>query len=330
MSEPAMSEALVCTPLRVEHAALRGALHGVEVARSGMGPARSGRFAERFGPRPILVAGLGGALTDDTKPGDVVVATEVRGGSETVRSLSAPLLAGALRRTGLRVQLGPIRSTAGLVGEAARSALAHTGACAVDMESAQLARAAATSPFAVLRTIVDTPAHPLLHPGTAVHGLQALRSLRAAAPAVQQWADALGRREVLLAGVLRERFPALSAPRSDDTCYATTNRQLALRAVTASADLVLVLGSPNSSNSRRLAEVAQRAGRVAHLVDDAGDVDLRWLTGTRRIGITAGASAPPHLVDELVECLSGLGPLSVREVSVVDEDVRFTLPREVT
>ena len=79
-----------------------------------------------------------------------------------------------------------------------------------------------------------------------------------------------------------------------------------------------------------LVEVAQREGARAHLVDDAGDLDLRWLAGVRRIGITAGASAPPHLADELVHCLSGLGPLSVHEAKAVDEDVRFTLPREVT
>jgi len=93
---------------------------------------------------------------------------------------------------------------------------------------------------------------------------------------------------------------------------------------------VLVLGSGNSSNSRRLVEVAERDGAHAHLVDDAGDVDLRWLTGVRRVGITAGASAPPHLVDELVYCLSGLGPLTVREAAVVHEDIRFTLPRDST
>jgi 4-hydroxy-3-methylbut-2-en-1-yl diphosphate reductase len=132
-----------------------------------------------------------------------------------------------------------------------------------------------------------------------------------------------------IAAVLRERFPALRAPRRDDICYATTNRQEAVRALAAAADLVLVVGSPNSSNSVRLVEVAERAGTPAHLVEDAGQVDLRWLAGTARIGITAGASAPPSLVEDLVRALSGLGPVSVREEHVTDEDIVFSLPQEV-
>ena len=132
------------------------------------------------------------------------------------------------------------------------------------------------------------------------------------------------------AAVLRERFPSLTGPRSDDICYATTNRQQAVRAVARDADLVLVLGSANSSNSHRLAEVAAAEEAEAYLVDDASAVDLRWLRGVRRIGVTAGASAPPQLVDDLVRCLSGLGRVAVTETSVADEDIRFTLPREVS
>ncbi len=129
---------------------------------------------------------------------------------------------------------------------------------------------------------------------------------------------------------LRERFPALVAPPSDDICYATTNRQRAVRAVAAIADLVIVVGSPNSSNSARLVEVAEREGTAALLVDDAGELDLNRLRGLRRIGLTAGASAPPGLVDELVHCLSGLGPVRVHEHPIVTEDIRFALPKEVT
>jgi 4-hydroxy-3-methylbut-2-enyl diphosphate reductase len=132
------------------------------------------------------------------------------------------------------------------------------------------------------------------------------------------------------AAVLRHRFPSLSAPRRDDICYATTNRQLAVRTIARECDLVLVVGSQNSSNSHRLVEVATAEGTPSHLVDDAAEVDLRWLAGARRVGITAGASAPPRLVDDLVRCLSGLGEVHVRETQVVDEDVRFTLPREVS
>lgn len=132
-----------------------------------------------------------------------------------------------------------------------------------------------------------------------------------------------------VAAALRDRFPALSGPRRDDICYATTNRQQAVRALAAATDLVLVVGSANSSNSVRLVEVAERAGCRAHLVEDAGQVDLRWLIDAPRIGLTAGASAPPHLVDDLVACLSGLGPVRVREEHVTDEDVSFSLPPEV-
>jgi 4-hydroxy-3-methylbut-2-en-1-yl diphosphate reductase len=132
------------------------------------------------------------------------------------------------------------------------------------------------------------------------------------------------------AAVLRERFPALATPHRDDICYATTNRQQAVRAVAEQSDLVLVLGSHNSSNSCRLVEVAERCGPPAYLVEDVGAVDLRWLAGVRRVGVTAGASAPPHLVDDLIRCLSGLGQTNVGEINVADEDIQFTLPREVS
>ncbi|MEE6259686.1 4-hydroxy-3-methylbut-2-enyl diphosphate reductase [Plantactinospora sonchi] len=129
--------------------------------------------------------------------------------------------------------------------------------------------------------------------------------------------------------VLRRRFPALTGPSSDDICYATTNRQAALREVAAAADVVLVVGSANSSNSRRLVEVTERGGIPAYLVDDVGDVDLRWLAGRRTIGVTAGASAPPRLVDETVAALAGLGAHAVREHTTRTEDVHFTLPKEI-
>jgi len=132
------------------------------------------------------------------------------------------------------------------------------------------------------------------------------------------------------ATVLRRRFPELTAPRRDDICYATTNRQQAVRAIARQSDLVLVVGSQNSSNSHRLAEVAEAEGVPAYLVDDVGDVELRWLRDTRRVGVTAGASAPPGLVDEVVEAISGLGAITVHESVATEEDVRFTLPREVS
>jgi 4-hydroxy-3-methylbut-2-enyl diphosphate reductase len=126
--------------------------------------------------------------------------------------------------------------------------------------------------------------------------------------------------------VLRERFPDLKGPPSDDICYATTNRQHALSTVANEADLVLVIGSPNSSNSVRLVELARRAGTPAYLIDDAGDIRPEWLAGVRTIGLTAGASAPPRLVDEV---LAALAPGTVVERETATESIRFTLPAAV-
>lgn len=502
-----MNEAIVCTPLHVERAAFVGALPRTAVTRTGAGPTRSTASAEalRAGGKALLVAGVGGALQEGIRPGDLVVADEVRSpgvdGSDSVSVSSpvAPFLVGGIRRAGLRVHVGPIVSSPQIVHGATRTALAQTGALAVDTESFQLSEAAATDRFAVIRAIVDTPQDRLLSLGTVPRGIRALRSLRGAATVIEQWTAALGAREVILASprsfcagvgraieiverslrqhgapvyvrrqivhnahvvadleskgaifveevdevpsgsllvlsahgvspqvrsdaanaglsvidatcplvakvhnevkryssygetvflighadheevigtvgeapgnvivvndvaeaarvqppdadrvayvmqttlaldeagevaeVLRGRFPSLSAPRKDDICYATTNRQRAVRAVAADAELILVVGSENSSNSKRLVEVAEREGCPAYLVEDATDVDLSWLAGISRVGITAGASAPPHLVDDLVSSLSGLGPVTIRNTHVVDEDVQFTLPREVS
>jgi 4-hydroxy-3-methylbut-2-enyl diphosphate reductase len=446
---------------------------------------------------PTLVAGVAGSPRADIRPGELVVASSVRGpDGQSVDVPSAPLLAGALRRLGLTVHVGEILTSATILRP---SSGGHPGgALAVDMESSALAPPAGT-PFASVRAIVDTPAHPLYRFGTLSRGLGALRTLRTAAPALAQWIAATGPREVRLAGprsfcagvaraidtvdralerfgapvyvrrqivhnahvvrelqargavfvqeaeevppgsvlvlaahgvapavrqqarerelrvvdatcplvakvhtevrrytgrgdtvflighaeheevegtvgeapndvivvtdaeaarrvqppdpdrvaytmqttlamdeaediagILRERFPKLAAPRTDDICYATTNRQRAVRAIAEDVELVLVVGSANSSNSRRLVEVAEREGVPAHLVDDVTEVDLRWLAGVTKVGITAGASAPPHLVSQLVHCLEGLGPVDSRESRLVDEDVLFALPREVS
>jgi len=132
-----------------------------------------------------------------------------------------------------------------------------------------------------------------------------------------------------VAGALRERFPGMKAPGSDDICYATTNRQAAVRAVAAEADLVLVAGSKNSSNSVRLVERSQRAGTPAYLIDGATDIQLSWLFGVSVVGLTAGASAPPAVVDEIIAALSGLGAVTVTERVTTTESVQFGLPREV-
>jgi 4-hydroxy-3-methylbut-2-enyl diphosphate reductase len=487
--------AVVCAPMRMEQWALRAS--ATAVRRTGMGPRLSRRSAADLSG-PVLVAGLAGGLDPVVRPGDLVVASEVRAPDGTVfTSPSAPLLAGTLRRLGLTVHVGPVESAPRVVSGAARRYLARGGALAVDTESAWLARPG--QPFAVIRSIMDTDADPLLRPSTAGRVATALRTLRQAVPAIDAWSAALRPREVVLAnprsfcagvdraidivqralhrygapvyvrrqivhnahvvadlqrrgavfitevdeapagsvlvlaahgvspvvraaaheqgrlvidatcplvtkvhnevrryagrgdtvflighpeheevegtvgeaperivvvpdvaaatrvtangsgrvayamqttlavdeaeqiaGVLRDRFPQLSGPRRDDICYATTNRQQAVRTIARDCDLLLVVGSANSSNSLRLVEVAERDGVPARLVDDARQVDLDLLAGAARIGITAGASAPPHLVDELVHCLGGLGPLRVREPSAEPEDLRFTLPKEVS
>jgi 4-hydroxy-3-methylbut-2-en-1-yl diphosphate reductase len=128
---------------------------------------------------------------------------------------------------------------------------------------------------------------------------------------------------------LRERFPALLDPPSDDICYATQNRQAAVKVIAAQADLVIVVGSPNSSNSVRLVEVAASHGAPAYLVDDAGEVDERWLDGIATVGVTSGASVPEELVTAVLGKLASCGFDSVEEVEAVPEDMTFALPREL-
>jgi 4-hydroxy-3-methylbut-2-enyl diphosphate reductase len=128
---------------------------------------------------------------------------------------------------------------------------------------------------------------------------------------------------------LRERFPAIVGPRTDDICYATTNRQAAVKQMAASCDLMLVIGSGNSSNSVRLVEVARDCGTEAHLIDNAGEVQEQWLDGRRVVGISSGASAPENLVAELVEFFAARGVEDISEFDVVREDVRFMLPKQI-
>ena len=128
---------------------------------------------------------------------------------------------------------------------------------------------------------------------------------------------------------LKERFPMIQGPPAQDICYATENRQMAVKGVAPLLDLLLVVGSDNSSNSKRLVEVGRNFGVQAHLVNDWDDVDPAWLGGVRNVGVTAGASAPEHLVEELVEALQHKGYTQLEVVELVDEDVRFSLPPEL-
>ena len=133
-----------------------------------------------------------------------------------------------------------------------------------------------------------------------------------------------------IVAALKARFPAMAAPHKEDICYATTNRQDAVKALAAGADLVLVIGAPNSSNSVRLVEVAKRAGaRDARLIGSAEDLDWSWLNGAETVGVTAGASAPEDLVEALIAALAARFEVRVEEVRVTLEDVVFKLPRVV-
>jgi 4-hydroxy-3-methylbut-2-en-1-yl diphosphate reductase len=501
VSEPgAVSPLLVCAPMAIEARAVRQGLPGnssdrVTVLRSGYGPVRAARMAGQLSHRPfgqMMIMGVGAGLTADLRPGDLVVGTDVG----LLSCVSAPILAGELRRAGLPARTGRITTVDRLVRRADRARLAADGWLAADMESVPLAAAAGDRPLAVIRAVSDTPHHPLA--GIVPGGLAALRSLRAAAPVAARWAAACGTRQVLLAGprsfcagveraieiveralevagppvyvrkqivhntrvvgdltsrgavfvdeldqvpdgatvvfsahgvspqvreeaarrrlavidatcplvskvhaearrfaadgytlalighagheevegtlgeapdstvlvqtvddvatlaprdgdrvaylmqttlsvdeaaevagALRERFPSVRGPGSDDICYATTNRQAAVRAVAAESDLVLVAGSANSSNSVRLVETCERAGTPAYLIDGAADIQLGWLAGAQVVGLTAGASAPPAVVEEIISALSGLGPVSVSERVTTTESIRFGLPKEV-
>ncbi|KAB7713102.1 4-hydroxy-3-methylbut-2-enyl diphosphate reductase [Plesiomonas shigelloides] len=128
---------------------------------------------------------------------------------------------------------------------------------------------------------------------------------------------------------LRQHFPAIIGPRKDDICYATTNRQEAVRQLAEQAQVVLVVGSKNSSNSNRLAELARRAGKAAYLIDGAEDIDEAWLQGVDSVGVTAGASAPEVLVQAVIARLQDLGAVTVTETEGREENITFEVPREL-
>jgi 4-hydroxy-3-methylbut-2-enyl diphosphate reductase len=132
-----------------------------------------------------------------------------------------------------------------------------------------------------------------------------------------------------IVGKLRERFPSIRGPKRDDICYATQNRQDAVKFMAPQCEVVIVVGSPNSSNSNRLREVAEHMGAQAYMVDSAADLRAEWIAGKRRVGVTAGASAPEVLVNQLIARLKELGAESVRPLEGITEHVVFTLPREL-
>jgi 4-hydroxy-3-methylbut-2-enyl diphosphate reductase len=463
-----------------------------------MGPRRATRRASAVEGGAILIAGFCGALDPELEPGDIVLASELRGPTGTTQCPDPSILAGVLRRGGLRVRVGPIASSQRLVVRERRRMLQRTGALAVDMESAWLAPATRATPLVTLRVVLDTHRQELYRPLRTLAGAAiAYRTLRHACELAEHWARALGPRDVVLAAprascagvvravevveraledrgapiyvrkqivhnahvvadlerrgaifveeidevpygatvifsahgvspavragaqrrhldvidatcplvakvhaearrfaqsgldivlighegheevegtlgeapertqviasadeverlkvsdpervayltqttlaiddtagvvnALRARFPALVGPASSDICYATQNRQDAVRALATDSEVVLVVGSANSSNSRRLVEVAERAGRPAALVEDGTSVPPELLIGRRRIGLTAGASAPEQLVESVIRALDGLGGAVVKERTVASESIHFKLPPE--
>jgi 4-hydroxy-3-methylbut-2-enyl diphosphate reductase len=133
-----------------------------------------------------------------------------------------------------------------------------------------------------------------------------------------------------IVAALKERFPAIRGPKRDDICYATQNRQDAVKFMAPQCDVVIVVGSPNSSNSNRLREVAQSRGTAAYMVDNASQLQPQWIAGRHRVGVTAGASAPEILVKEVVARLRELGAERITQLEGRDEHVVFALPRQLT
>lgn len=500
-----MSELLFLGPMGIETRALRAGAPQADVRATGVGPRRARRAAARLASHPaagVALAGFGGALSPELEPGDLVVASELwsRNGQVIAECPGAPVIAGLLRRRGVRAHVGPVVSVGRPAVGAARATLAEGGALVVDMESAWLAPVAADRPFVVVRAVLDTPACELWSPLALGRALApAWRSLRAAASVLaDDWGPAIRPRELVraaprasCAGVeraievvervldrygppvymrkqivhnhhvvdelerrgaicveeldevpagatvvfsahgvspevreeagrrqlnvvdatcplvskvhgearrfadagytivlvghqghdevegttgevpdkisviasgeevdqlnvpdpsrlayltqttlavdetrgiverLRERFPEVVGPRSDDICYATQNRQDAVKALAASCELILVVGSANSSNSNRLVEVSADHGCRARLLDDESQLDPSWLADVGRVGVSAGASTPERIVRRIERALTVLGPIEARTQAVADETVRFALPREV-
>jgi 4-hydroxy-3-methylbut-2-enyl diphosphate reductase len=129
--------------------------------------------------------------------------------------------------------------------------------------------------------------------------------------------------------VLQGRFPGIQAPPRDDICYATQNRQEAVKDLAVQSDVILVIGSPNSSNSKRLVEVSRAMGTPAHLIDDETEIDVQWLQDADTVGVTSGASAPEWLVERVVDHLKGMGATEVSQLRTVEEHLRFSLPAQV-
>ncbi|AHH97407.1 hypothetical protein GCM10010174_73530 [Kutzneria viridogrisea] len=293
----------------------------------------------------VAVAGVAGALSDRLRPGQVVVADEVRSTEGVRRCPSAPLLASALRDTGLTVHVGPVLEASRAMLTSRRTAV--DGALAVDLESATLLARTEGHPTAVVRVISDTPRHQLVHPGTLATGFTALRTLSRVGDPLRRWAAATGDRTLLLASPRSRRTKARPCTRrgkrggalahGQDRPVLVSSAEEAARlvvpkasgisartqmtlALAQRADVVLVAGTADSTYTRCLVELARRTGTPVHLVTEVSDIDLDWLTGAWTVGVSAGAAARAELVVEIVDALCGLGPVAVREITTAPAD----------
>jgi 4-hydroxy-3-methylbut-2-enyl diphosphate reductase len=192
--------------------------------------------------------------------------------------------------------------------------IGHAGHPEVEGTIGQWDREGATGEIYLVETPDDVGKLEPKHPGNIAYSTQTTLSIDDTKAVID---------------ALRAKFPAIVGPRHDDICYATQNRQDAVRKLGQQCDLVLVVGSPNSSNSNRLRELAEKQGVPAHLIDGAQDIDRAWLQGKRNIGVTAGASAPESLVRGVVDQLREWGAADVRELQGDPENMTFALPREL-
>ena len=192
--------------------------------------------------------------------------------------------------------------------------IGHAGHPEVEGTMGQWARAGARSEVHLVESVEDVARLALAHPEDAAFVTQTTLSVDET-------------REIIAA--LRAKFPAIQGPRRDDICYATQNRQDAVRKLATQCDVVFVVGSPNSSNSNRLRELAEKQGVPAYLIDGAADIERAWVEGRARIGVTSGASAPESLVRGVIDRLREWGATAVRELEGEPENMTFALPKEL-
>jgi 4-hydroxy-3-methylbut-2-enyl diphosphate reductase len=320
LATPALTRwAAACGPRRIVLASPRSFCAGVERAIEIVERALDQRGSPVYVRKQIVhnatvvsdLAGRGAIFVDEL--------SEVPDGATVV--FSAHGVSPEVRQEAARRGLQPIDATCPLVAkvhaEARRFAadgyqvalIGHAG-----HEEVEGTLGEAPSSTVLLQTPADVAALQPADPGRVAYLMQTTLSVEEAAGMVD---------------ALRDRFPAAVGPGSDDICYATTNRQQAVRAIAGECDLVLVAGSANSSNSQRLVETAERAGSLAYLVDGPEDIQLGWLAGAGVIGVTAGASAPPAVVGQITKALSGLGQSEISETTVTAEFMQFGLPKEV-